>query len=231
MTILQTQLPIPPLENGDHLTRIEFERRYAAMPGVNKAQLIEGVVFMPSPVTYLHHSSPHFDLITWLGLYRIGTPGIEGGDNGTLRLDLDNEPQPDACLIILPAHGGQARIDAEGYLVGAPELIAEVSATTKSLDLHGKLNAYRRNGAREYLVWRVLDRAIDWFVLRSGNFEPLVLTTGLYHSEVLPGLWLDPDALINRDMVRVSQVVQQGLATAQHGAFVTQLQQRVARPQ
>ena len=41
---------ILPLEHGDHLTREEFERRYEAMPHVRKAELIEGVVYMPSPV-------------------------------------------------------------------------------------------------------------------------------------------------------------------------------------
>ncbi len=164
---------VPRLQNGDRLSRPEYERRYEAMPELKNAQLIEGVVFMPSPVTHQHHGAPHFDLIGWLCLYRIGTPGVRGGDNSTLRLDLDNAPQPDAYLIVLPSHGGQARIDSEGYIVGAPELVAEVSATTVSMDLHAKLNAYRRNGVREYVVWRVLEQAIDWFVLRGGQFDPL----------------------------------------------------------
>src|SRR5205807_2900720 len=92
-----------PLEPGDRLTRPEFERRYDAMPHLKKAELIEGVVYLPSPVRNDAHSSPHFDLITWLGIYRMFTPGVAGGDNGSLRLDLDNEPQPDAFLRLLPA--------------------------------------------------------------------------------------------------------------------------------
>jgi Putative restriction endonuclease len=236
MTVVVTQpsienpegVTIPPLQNGDRLDRIEFERRYAAMPNVIKAQLIEGVVYMPSPVTYGRHGSPHFDLIGWLALYRFATPRIKGGDNTTLRLDLDNEPQPDAFLNILPSHGGQARIDADDYLVGAPELVAEVSATTVSIDLKDKFNAYRRNGVREYVVWRVLERAIDWFILREGTFIPMALTEGHYHSEIFPGLWLDPKALINDDMARVSQVAQQGIATPEHAAFVARLQQAAA---
>src|SRR5437764_514536 len=154
--------PSPPLENGDRLTRIEFERRYAAMPEVKKAELIEGVVYMPSPVRFEFHAGPHFDLITWAGLYRVSTPGVRGGDNGTLRLDLDNEHQPDVLLMILPGHGGRARIDADGYVAGPPELIAEVAASSVSIDLHARLNAYRRNGVPEYVVWRVYDREIDW---------------------------------------------------------------------
>ncbi len=220
---------VPRLQNGDHLTRPEYERRYAAMPELKNAQLIEGVVFLPSPVTHQHHGARHFDLVGWLGLYRLGTPAVVGGINSTLRLDLDNAPQPDAYLIVLPSHGGQARIDSEGYIVGAPELVAEVSATTVSLDLHAKLQAYRRNGVREYIVWRVLEQAIDWFVLRAGQFDPLARTGGLYLSEVLPGLWLDPDALIQGDLPRVAQVQQQGLASPEHTAFVAQLQQAEAR--
>src|SRR5947208_2514195 len=101
---------IPPLQNGDRLTRPEFERRYDAMPHLKKAELIEGVVYVPSPIS-TNHSRPHFNLITWLGLYSAFTPGVDGFDNTSLRLDMDNEPQPDACLLILPAHGGQAGIE------------------------------------------------------------------------------------------------------------------------
>jgi Uma2 family endonuclease len=213
------------LRNGDRLTRAEFERRYAAMPDVKKAELIEGEVYMPSPVSD-DHSGAHFDLITWLGLYRLATPGVVGGDNGTLRLDLDNEPQPDAFLRILASHGGQARVDADGYVTGAPELVAEVAVSSVSIDLHGKLHVYRRNGVREYVVWRVEDAQIDWFVLREGRYEPLPRTpAGLYQSEVLPGLCLDPAALIRGDLLTVFQAVQQGLAGPEHAAFVARLRQ------
>src|SRR5271165_685729 len=101
---------IPTLNEGDHLTREEFERRYDAMPHLKKAELIEGVVYIPSPVRHRRHSQPHFRLIGWLGTYEGATPGVLGGDNGTVRLDLDNEPQPDAFLLIDPTRGGQCRI-------------------------------------------------------------------------------------------------------------------------
>lgn len=215
---------IPPLQNGDHLTRTEFERRYNAMPEVNKAQLIEGVVYMPSPVRHRHHSSPHFDLITWMGLYRMATPGIEGGDNGSLRLDMENEPQPDAYLIVLPSHGGRVVLDEDDYITGGPELVAEVSASRVSIDLNGKRTAYCRNGILEYIVWRVEDGEIDWFALRDGQYELLTRdAAGLYRSEVLPGLWLDSAALVRGDMPAVARVAQQGLASLEHTAFVTRL--------
>jgi hypothetical protein len=220
---------VPPLRDGDRLTRTEFERRYHAMPEVNKAELIEGVVYMPSPVRHRHHSGPHFDLITWMGLYRIATPGIEGGDNGSLRLDMDNEPQPDAYLIVLPSHGGKVVIDDDDYISGAPELVAEVSASTMSIDLNGKRTAYCRNGILEYIVWRVEDREIDWFILREGQYDRLARdAAGIYHSEVLPGLWLDPTALVNGDLSAVSRVVQQGLASPEHAAFVAKLEEASA---
>src|SRR5262249_15851589 len=187
---------VPLLHPGDKLTAEEFLRRYAAMPELKKAELIEGVVYMPSPVRNSHAGS-HFDLISWLGFYRVATPGVVGGDNGTLRLDLDNVPQPDAFLRILQTHGGQARVDKDGYITGAPDWVGGVALSSVSMDLHGKLHVYRRNGVREYLVWRVEDRAIDWFVLREGRFEPLKPNpSGILQSQVLPGLWLDADALI-----------------------------------
>jgi Uma2 family endonuclease len=216
---------VPLLVAGDRLTRAEFERHYAAMPYLKKAELIEGVVYLHTQVSTDEHGAPHAELVGWLGFYRAFTPGVQGGDNGTLRLDLDNEPQPDAFLRILPEFGGQSRT-ANGFVEGAPELVAEVAASSASYDLHDKLNAYRRNGVLEYVVWRVWDRAIDWFVLRGGRYESASLTAGgLYRSETFPGLWLEPAALMRGDLARVIQVVQEGLATSDHAAFVARLEQ------
>lgn len=212
----------PPLRNGDHLTRDEFERRYETMPQVNKAELVEGVVHMPSPVSAEEHGEPHFDSITWLGVYRAHTPHVRGGDNSTLRLDIDNEPQPDGYLRLVPECGGQAEL-VDGYVTGAPELIVEIAASSASYDLHEKLNAYRRNGVREYVVWRVWDAAVDWFVLRAGRYARLSPVDGIYKSEVFPGLWLDPTAAVQGDMARVLEVLQQGLSTPEHDTFVASL--------
>jgi Uma2 family endonuclease len=214
------------LESGDRLTRAEFERRYEAMPDLRKAELIEGVVYVGSAVRFEQHGGPHFDLISWLGLYRIATPGVRGGDNTSLRLSLNSEPQPDAFLIILPSHGGQARIDDEGYITGSPELIAEVAASSTSYDLHDKLAVYRKNGVREYLVWRVLERAIDWFALRESQFARLPVTgSGHLRSEVFPGLWLDSAALVGGDMAAVAKALHEGVAAPEHAAFVSHLEQ------
>jgi Uma2 family endonuclease len=233
MTVTRPTHPrtrIPPLQNGDRLTRAEFERRYDATPNLKKAELIEGVVYMPPPVSFDEHAGPHFDVIGWLAMYRMATRGVVGGDNGSLRLDLDNMPQPDAFLLILPEYGGQARIGPDGYVEGAPELVFEVAASTVSYDLNAKWNVYRRNGVREYVVWRVQERAVDWFALRAGRYEPLPPDpSGVYRSEVFPGLWLDAAALVGGDMTRVAQVQQEGLAGPEHAAFSMQLQTASAR--
>jgi len=211
---------IPPLENGDRLSRVEFERRYGAMPALKKAELIEGIVYMPSPVRHCQHGAPHSYLMGWLVVYKAGTPGVQVGDNSTVRLDLDNEPQPDGSLLIDPECGGQTRISADGYIEGAPELVLEVASSSASYDLHAKLHVYRRNGVREYVVWRVLDEAIDWFVLRDGEYERLAPgDDGILRSEVFAGLWLDPAALIRRDLATVLATVQRGVAGPDHAAF------------
>ena len=210
---------IPPLENGDRLTRDEFERRYSAMPDV-KAELIDGRVYMPSPVHHQNHGEPHFRVIVWLGFYAAATPVVEGGDNSSLQLDWHSEPQPDVLLRL--KSGGGSCIGDSGMLQGPPEFVAEVASSSAAYDLHDKLRAYERNGVREYVVWRVRDEAIDWFVLREGRFERLLAgEDGIYRSEVFPGLWLDPAALLKGDLARVFQVVQQGLATPEHAAFLT----------
>lgn len=211
------------LHAGDRLTREEFEIRYRDMTEVKKAELIEGVVYMPSPVATDNHGAPQFGFITWLGVYQSETPGVQGADNATLRLDWDNEPQPDVFLRILPQHGGQTR-DEDGYVVGGPEWVGEIAASSASYDLHDKKEAYRRNGVREYVVWRVEDKAIDWFVLRGGRYDQLEAgEDGNYRSEVFPGLWLDRDALLTSDMKRVLEVLQQGLQSPEHAEFVTSL--------
>jgi Uma2 family endonuclease len=214
------------LENGDRLTRAEFERRYEAMPHIKKAELIEGVVHMPSPVRLFHPGKPHGDLVTWLGVYQAGTPHVYVGDNATNHLDLDNEPQPDALLLIDPNRGGQTKISEDDYIEGAPELVAEIATSSVSIDLHTKLHVHRRNGVLEYLVVRVLNRQIDWFVLREGQYERLDPgPDGILRSQEFPGLWLDPAALIAGDMLRVLAVLQQGLASPEHAAFVARLSQ------
>jgi hypothetical protein len=224
--IRETVTTGPTLEPGDRLTRAEFERRYDAMPELKKAELIEGVVFMPSPVRLSRHGQPHLHLLTWLGVYQASTPGIRAAGEASVRLDLDNEPQPDGLLLIEPACGGQAHISTDDYVEGAPELVGEVAASSVSIDLNTKLHVYRRNGVCEYVVWRVLEQAVDWFILREGAYDRLAPgPDGIYRSEVFPGLWLDAAALVRADMARVLQVVQQGLASPEHTAFVARLQQ------
>jgi len=215
---------VPTLEPGDRLTRDEFERRYASMPALNKAELIEGVVYMPSPVRVRRHGGPHAKIITWLGNYEARTPGVEVADNATARLDLDNEPQPDAMLYIAPELGGQVRITPDDYIEAAPELVAEVASSSASYDLNTKLHVYRRNGVQEYIVWRVLDCRIDWFVLRSGCYEPLEPDDrGVLRSPYFPGLWLDTAALLRGDLAGALQVLDEGTSTAEHAAFVMKL--------
>ena len=229
---------VPPLRNGDHLDADEFLRRYDAMPHLKKAELLNGRVYidspesyptvrgnaMASPVSFEEHSAPHFDLITWLGVYRSRTPGVRGGDNSTVRLDPRTMPQPDALLLILPTHGGQSRIGVDKFVQGAPELVVEVAYSSVSYDLHEKLEVYRLHGVREYIAWRVEDRSIEWFISREGRFDRLEPgEDGIFRSVVFPGLWLDPSALIDGEMDAVVGVVQQGVASPEHADFVANL--------
>ena len=218
---------IPKLEPGDCLTRDEFERRYEAMPECKKAELIEGIVYMPSPVRFTRHGEPHSELMGVLFVYKSATPGVRSADNASDRLDLENEPQPDCMLFVDPEYGGQARISEDDYVVGPPELVAEVSTSSVSYDRGPKLRTFRRHGVKEYLIWRVQDRVFEWNVLRDGAYELLEPNEdGVLRSEAFPGLWLDADALIQGDLPRVLATLQQGIATPEHQAFVEQLKQR-----
>ena len=223
-TFMTTSPRVPTLCAGDRLTRSEFERRYSAMPDLKKAELIEGVVYMGSPVSLVRHGRPHSMLAAWLTFYAVDTPCLVTGDNATLRLDLDNEPQPDLLLAIPAAAGGATRITADGYLEGPPELIIEVAASSVSYDLHQKLGAYRRNGVQEYLVHRVDDGEVDWFELQGGVYVRKTPNgAGLLQSCVFPGLWLDVAALLRSDLRTLRAGVERGIAASPHAAFAARL--------
>jgi Uma2 family endonuclease len=215
---------IPPLVNGDKLTRYEFERRYNVMSNLKKAELIEGIVYMPAALRFKSHGQPHGWLLTWLGTYEAATPGVELGVEPTVRLDLDNEPQPDAVFIIAPVAGGQTRLSEDDYIEGAPELIVEIAASSVAIDLHAKKQAYRRNGVKEYIVWQVLDQKLSWFHLQLGEYLELSADSeGIVQSQVFPGLWLAVTELLAGNMQRVLSVLQAGLQSPEHLAFVEKL--------
>ncbi|MYN65171.1 MAG: Uma2 family endonuclease [Acidobacteria bacterium] len=212
------------LENGDRLTRREFERRYATRPDIKKAELIEGVVYVSAAVRLTSHAEPHSVALTWLGNYCAHTPRVRVADNATVRLDLDNEPQPDVLLRIEPQAGGQSQVSDDDYLDGAPELIVEIAASSATYDLHDKLRVYRRNGVREYVVWRVHDRRIDWFVLADDEYRRLEPDTdGVLHSTVFPGLRLAAKALLAGNVATVLAELRRGLDTDEHAAFVKRM--------
>lgn len=192
----------PLLESGDHLTRAEFHRRYCARPDIKKAELVEGVVYVASPLRYSAHAGPHSTIMSWLGAYRARNPDLHLGDNATVILDETNEVQPDACL--WRQEPGGPHLTEDDYIQGAPQLVVEVAASSASYDLHEKLRAYQKNGVREYIVWRTMDSMIDWFRLREGVYvwaEPD--ERGVVESGFFPGLRLHVPKLLADDLAGV----------------------------
>jgi len=217
-------IEIPPLTSGDRLSRREFERRYQAMPKNIKAELIEGVVYVASPVRFTSHGEPHTHIITWLGLYCAATPGVRMGDNTTVRLDPFNEVQPDVFLRLEPSAGGRSHITSDDYIEGAPELIVEVAASSAAYDLREKKTIYQRNGVQEYLVWQIYEQRLDWFYLHEDEYEPLLPDAeGVIHSYIFPGLRLNLPALLAGDLARVLAALQAGLQATEHTAFIERL--------
>ena len=210
----------PLLEQGDRLSREEFERRYERMPHVKKAELIEGTIYMPSPVRARKHSKPHSQLSWWLVSYVSETPNVEPFDNPSVRLDVDNEPQPDLVLLKTGAKAGQARISADDYIEGPPDLVIEIIASSRAYDLHQKKEAYRRNGVREYLAWITSEQRVIWWQLREGQYEEIAPDSeGVLNSVQFPGLWLDPAALLRGDLKAVLAALRRGLDTEEHRSF------------
>ena len=195
---------LPMLENGDRLTVNEFMRRYESMPGLRKAQLIEGTVHMPSPVRADAHAEPDGLIQGWLFLYSIQHPDLKVYPTATLLMDADNAVQPDAMLCSSPRPGGRVWLDEKGYLHGSPELVCEIAASSASIDLHAKFQAYRRNGVAEYLVWMTEENTVRWFTLEDGNFVEQKAKAGLLTSRIFTGLVLDAKALLRGDKAKLA---------------------------
>jgi Uma2 family endonuclease len=197
---------VAPLESGDRLGRAEFHRRYCAQPGSTRAELVQGVVYVPSPARAAFHGDQHAAMTGWLVAYAARHPEYRVTNSATVFLSEDDELQPDVCLF-LP--GGRARIDEHGYLQGAPDLVVEIAASSASYDLHDKMESYRRSGVPEYIVWRVLDGQIDWFRLASGVYRTIEPEeAGLVASTTIPKLRLDAPAMLRGDLARVLTLVE-----------------------
>jgi hypothetical protein len=214
---------LSPLENGECLNATEFLRRYEAMPNVKKAELIQGIVYiMASPVS-LDHGEPDSLLQGWILNYAVCTIGVKSATNATTKLSPDDVPQPDGLLRLLPEYGGQSHV-SDSYLQGAPELGIEIAASSSSIDANAKKTSYRRAGMLEYVLWRTRQGKIDWWKLVDDDYQMIEADeNGIMRSSVFPGLWLDPQALLGDDGARVLEVLNQGLASPEHAAFVEKL--------
>jgi Uma2 family endonuclease len=220
------QISSAELITGQRMTREEFLCRWEALPDLKNAELIEGIVYVASPVSNDHGT---FDTLThwWLTHYAFHTPGCESGNNVTWMM-LDNSPQPDAFLMISPEYGGQARPHGK-FWGGAPELAVEVCITSTEHDFGPKLALYQRAGVREYITLESFWKRIVWRVLVNGSYVEIKPDAdGYYRSRVFPGLWLDGAALWKRKGATLQSVLEQGLASAEHAAFVKQLEARSA---
>ena len=179
---------------------------------------------MPSPVTRQHGVSDN-DLGTWIGVYRIATPGTDSANSATTLL-LEDAPQADVNLHILPEYGGSSGLQGN-YLSGPVELVAEVCRSSVSYDLNQKYDLYEKAGIQEYLAILLHEEEIRWHFLVNGRYQIMQAgDDGTWRSRVFPGLWLDGEALLSRDMQRVLAKLQEGLASPEHRGFVDALAKR-----
>ncbi|HZU96846.1 MAG TPA: Uma2 family endonuclease [Planctomycetota bacterium] len=217
---------IPPLENGDFMDSAEFLRRYYAMPEGVRAELIDGIVYMASPVSAFH-GRPNGLVNTVFCVYAAATPGTDTNDGVTVRLGPKDVPEPDAVLTIDAAAGGISALDERGLITGPVELAAEVAFSSTSRDLNQKKARYEKEGILEYLVVVVGAGEVRWFSRRRGAYVAMKPDRhGILRSRIFPGLWLDGPALLAVDRKRVLSVLAKGLRSREHAAFVRKLRRR-----
>jgi hypothetical protein len=226
---LLTQLSTPPLLEGDSLTSDEFLSRWDAIPDLKRAELIDGIVYMPSPVSFRHQEF-HMFLAGWLSNYACATPGCRPGMDGTWLMGERQVPQPDVTLCIRPELGGQSRVEGL-YPAGGPEFVAEVAVSSRSRDFGAKKRLYERAGVLEYLIAVPVWQEISWFERNASGFQPAEPgTDGIFRSRCFPGLWLHIQSLWDLDLPGMNEVLRQGLATPEHAAFVARLAERKPPP-
>jgi Uma2 family endonuclease len=215
---------IRPLRAGQRLSRAEFLRRWEAMPELKFAELIDGVVYLPSPQTS-DHGRIQFTVNTWLGVYVASSPGCDGGSQSTW-LMMRSAPQPDSYLWILPEFGGQSSMRGK-YHVGAPELAAEICYSSTVYDFGVKKALYESAGVQEYVAFIVEEQEVRWHRLVNGAYRLCrPAAKGVFHSNTFPGLWLDEPALWKQDLARVLRTLERGLKSAEHAEFLTTLSAR-----
>lgn len=212
------------LHNGDRMMREEFHRAYSQMPEDYRAELIGGIVFEPSPLGYSHGTN-HGRLGSLFDIYSIHTPGTGMADNATVMLSEEDEVQPDLILRIIEELGGKSRLTGDGYLAGAPELVAEVAHSSRAIDLHLKKERYALAGVLEYFVLCLAPKQIHWFDL-DGRKELTAGRDGVFRSAVFPGLWIHAESLLQRDGELSLQVLNRGLQSPEHKEFVAELAKR-----
>ena len=211
----------PELRTGDRMSQAEFHRIYHQMPEDIKAELIGGIVYVTSPLS-IRHGTNHLPLGSVLFAYEASTPGTQSGDNTTVVLGEEGEPQPDLFLRILPESGGQSRTTVDDYVDGAPELVAEIAHSSRAIDLHAKRDDYTRYGVLEYLVVSLREQQLRWFDLRAKQ-ELALPADGVLRVRCFPGLWIHVEALFAKDHRRLMATLEQGLGSSEHGEFARRL--------
>jgi Uma2 family endonuclease len=220
---------LPPLENGDQLDQKTFHARYEAMPEDCRAELIGGIVYLASPQK-VPHSEAQCLTVRWLDEYSEATPGTEALANNTQILGPESEPEPDGCLFIASEYGGRVFVDPDDFLNGSPDLVAEVSSSTESIDLHRKKLDYEKAGVREYVVLALRTQQVFWFFRQRGKFKEVPLPAdGIFRSRAFPGLWLDAEAMLRNNRQQVLAALKQGLASPEHAAFLAKLAKQASK--
>lgn len=212
-----------PFTTGQIMTREEFLCRWEQVPDLRHAELIEGYVYVPSPLG-VYHAEFDGQMSGLLSRYAGATPGCREGTNATW-LMLSSAPQPDAYLRILPEFGGQSSIEGK-LITGAPELVVELSLTSTDIDFGPKLRLYERAQVREYITIEILARGIAWRVHEKGRYREIEPgDDGVLRCMTFPGLWLNVQAYWERDDEQLAATLEAGLATPEHAAFVQHLKE------
>ena len=193
------------------------------MPEDTRAELIGEIVRLGARRTAAQGETSA-EALAWLGCYEAATPGVQGLGRVTILLSNYSELEPNACLLLPPSCGGRTW-EEDGYLAGPPEFVVDVAGHDEGYYLNEKCHDYEQAQVREYVVAIVgQNPRVVWFHHTGRGFEELsVSACGEFRSQVFPGLWLDPVALLQLDTGGVQAALERGLASPKQAEFVQSL--------
>ena len=174
---------------------------YALVPDRQKADLLDGVIYVASPDTYHGDQYTNFLARLLAGFCEARDLGKVFGSRFAFRLSPHRCPEPDVAVVL----ASRLHLVDDHGMTGGPDVAVEVvSRDSRTRDYRDKRRIYEESGVSEYWLVDPIKGRADFLVLEAGKYQSAVLDDGsIFRSRVLPGFFLDGRWLFGEDLPKV----------------------------